>query len=52
MLGVNYTAYMKGVNSEDDALMNQARQSARQTLEKLVGAPIARITIDANGLSQ
>lgn len=52
MLGVNYTAYTKGVNGEDDALINQARESARQMLEKLVGAPIARIRIDANGLSQ
>jgi hypothetical protein len=52
MLGVNYSAYMKGVNAEDERLLAQARESAKENLEKLIGVPIAKIRIDASGLRQ
>jgi hypothetical protein len=50
MMGVNYTAYMRGVNAEDERLTEQARQVAREHLERLIGVPIARLQIDAGGL--
>ena len=48
--GVSFTAYMKGVNDEDERLMEQARQAAKSFLEKLVGAPVDRIKIGNDGL--
>ena len=50
MMGVNYTAYLRGVNAEDERLMAQARQTAREQLERLLGTPIDRIKIDERGV--
>jgi hypothetical protein len=50
MFGVQYTAYMKGINSEDDRGIEEARRLAKQYLEKLLGLPVERIKIDNNGL--
>ena len=50
MFGANYTAYMRGVNAEDERVMAQARQTAKDHLEKLLGAPIAQIKIDESGV--
>ena len=50
MFGVNYAAYMRGVNAEDDRQIAQAREAARQSLEKLLGAPITQIKIDESGV--
>lgn len=50
MFGVNFAVYMQGIRNRDDALANQARQAARDGLEKLLGAPIDRIKITNGGL--
>lgn len=50
MFGINFAAYMQGIKTRDDALANQARQAARDGLEKLLGTPIDRIKITNNGL--
>jgi hypothetical protein len=50
MFGANYTAYMRGVNAEDERAIAQARQTAKDHLEKLLGAPIAQIKIDESGV--
>lgn len=52
MLGMNLAMYMQGVNAEDEATIEKARQSARASLEKLIGAPIDRIKIGTAGLDQ
>lgn len=48
--GTTYAAYMRGVHAGDEALMAQARRTAGEQLERLVGAPAARIRIDESGL--
>ena len=50
MFGVNYAGYMKGVNDGDEKLTEQARQLAKEGLEKLLGVPIMQIKITNNGL--
>lgn len=50
MFGINFTAYMKGINDGDEKLADQARQLAKQGLEKLLGVPVAQIKITNNGL--
>ena len=50
MFGVNFAGYMKGINDGDDRLTEQARQLAKEGLEKLLGVPIAQIKITNNGL--
>jgi hypothetical protein len=50
MLGVNFTGYMKGVNDGDEGLTGQARQLAKDGLEKLLGVPIGQIKITSYGL--
>jgi hypothetical protein len=50
MFGLGYGAYMKGVNSEDEKAIEQARQMARMHLERLTGAPVERIKIDNDGV--
>lgn len=52
MFGVNLTAYMKGVNSEDQNTIEQSHQMAKNYLEKLIGSPIDRIKIGDDGLRQ
>lgn len=50
MFGVNYAGYAKGVNDGDDQMVEQARALAKQGLEKLLGVPVSRITINEGGL--
>lgn len=50
LFGMNLQAYLNGVNSENDGLADQARQTARAHLEKLTGATIDRIKIGNDGL--
>lgn len=50
LVGVNFTAYMNGINNEDERITNEARQMAKDGLEKLLGASIDRIKINAYGL--
>jgi hypothetical protein len=50
LMGVNYAVYMKGIDALDDATTQQGRDMARQGLEKLLGAPIARIRITNGGI--
>jgi hypothetical protein len=52
MFGANYVAYMNAVNSEDESRIEQARQTARVWLEKLIGVPAERIKIGNEGLQQ
>jgi hypothetical protein len=50
MFGVNFAGYMKGINDGDDKLTEQARQLAKEGLEKLLGVPITQVKITNNGL--
>jgi hypothetical protein len=50
LFGVNYTGYMKGINDGDEELTEQARQMARQGLEKLLGVSVGQIKITSYGL--
>jgi hypothetical protein len=52
MLGINYATYMQGVNTEDERVMAQARQTARANLERLLGVPITQLKIDESGVRQ
>jgi hypothetical protein len=52
LLGMNIAIYMQGINAEDDAMIDQAHQAARASLEKLIGVPIDRIKIGNAGLEQ
>jgi hypothetical protein len=51
MFGVNYSAYLRAVNAEDDAAAEQARRMARQGLEKLLGASFERIKVTDAGVT-
>jgi hypothetical protein len=50
MFGLDYMAYMKGVNSEDEKVTEQARQTAKMYLERITGAPVERIKIGNDGV--
>jgi len=50
MFGVNFAGYMKGINDGDEQLTDQARQLAKEGLEKLLGGSIGQIKITNNGL--
>jgi hypothetical protein len=50
MLGINFAAYNKGIDSGNEAELATAREMARQGLEKLLGVPISRIRITTAGL--
>ena len=50
MLGVNFAVYMQGINNEDEKMLEQARQSAKQGLEKLFGVSIEKIKIGNDGV--
>src|SRR5215204_1238010 len=50
MFGVNFAGYMKGINDGDEQLTEQARQLAKEGLEKLLGVPVRQIKITNNGL--
>lgn len=52
MFGMNYAAYMQGINAENDQAIEQARASARLQLERLLGMPADRIKIDDTGVRQ
>jgi hypothetical protein len=52
MMGVNYSTYMRGVESGDERLLREARDGARQNLERLLGIPVDRIRIGSRGLEQ
>lgn len=48
--GITYAGYMRAIDSGDDALREDARRSAQQGLEKMLGRPISRIRIGYGGL--
>jgi hypothetical protein len=50
LFGVNYSGYLKGLNDGNDQLTEQARQMAKEGLEKLLGVSINQIKITNNGL--
>lgn len=50
LLGVNWAAYMQGIDALDDARAQQGRDMARQGLEKLLGVPIAKIHLTNRGI--
>jgi len=50
MFGVNFAGYMKGINDGDEQLTEQARQLAKEGLEKLLGVSISQVKITNNGL--
>jgi hypothetical protein len=50
MFGVNFAVYMKGINDNDEKLAEQARQLAKEGLEKLLGTTIGQVKITNYGL--
>ena len=52
MFGVNYATYMRGVDAEDERVLAQARQTASENLQRILGVPAAQIKIDDNGVRQ
>jgi hypothetical protein len=50
IFGLDFRAYLKGVNDEDDKAIEQARQTAKMYLERLTGAPVERIKISNEGV--
>lgn len=48
--GVAHEAYMRAIETGDEALREEARRSARTGLEKLLGRPVERIRIGYGGL--
>jgi hypothetical protein len=50
LFGVVYSSYMTGINHQDEKLTEQARQTARDGLEKLLGVSVSRIKISDKGL--
>jgi len=49
-LGVVYEGYMKAIEDEDEKLIKQAHEGAKENLEKLLGVPIDKIKINYAGL--
>ena len=49
-LGVVYEGYMKAIEDEDEQLIKQAHEAAKENLEKLLGVPIDKIKINLSGL--
>lgn len=52
MLGVNYAMYMRGIETGDEKLLAQARETARQNVERVLGLPMAKVKIDDSGIRQ
>jgi hypothetical protein len=52
MLGVNYAMYMRGIETGDEKLLAQARETARLNIERVLGLPMAKVKIDDSGISQ
>jgi hypothetical protein len=52
MLGVNLSAYLNGVNTENERMITQVREATKAHLERLLGVPMTRIRIDESGLVQ
>lgn len=50
LFGVNFAAYMKGINDRDAKLTEEARKMAGQGLEKLLGVSADKIKITNNGV--
>jgi len=50
MLGIVYDGYMKAIDAEDEQLIKQAHQTAKEGLEKLLGVPMDKIKINYAGL--
>jgi hypothetical protein len=52
MMGVNYSTYMRGIEAGDERLLREARDGARQNLERLLGIPVDQLKIGSRGLEQ
>jgi len=50
MSGVLHAGYLKAIDDEDERLINQAHEAAKENLEKLLGVPIDKIKINLAGL--
>lgn len=50
MFGINFTAYMQGIESGSEAQLQAARDMAKRGLEQLLGVPSAQIRITTTGL--
>ncbi len=50
LFGVNFAAYMKGINDGDDRLINEARKMAGDGLGKLLGVSADKVKITNNGV--
>jgi len=48
--GIVDDGYRKAIDAEDEQLINQAHEMAKQNLEKLLGVPIDKIKINLSGL--
>ena len=51
MTNVNYIAYDKGLQLKDEKMVNQARESAKQALEKFFGVSIDKLNFSKEGLT-
>ncbi|HXH70099.1 MAG TPA: DUF6683 family protein, partial [Pyrinomonadaceae bacterium] len=50
MLGVVQAGYLKAIDEEDENLIKQAHEAAKESLEQLLGVPMAKIKINYTGL--
>jgi hypothetical protein len=51
LVGVNFGAYLQGVNAENEQAADAGRRMAREGLEKLLGAPLAKVRITNTGVA-
>lgn len=51
MTNINFSAYGEGLKRKDARVIERARQTAKQNLERLFGTPADAIVIDDSGLS-
>jgi hypothetical protein len=50
MYGVLQASYLKAIDEEDENLIKQAHETAKESLEQLLGVPMAKIKINYAGL--
>ena len=51
LVGVNFNAYLHGVNAENEQAADAGRRMAREGLEKLLGAPLDKVRITNTGVA-
>jgi len=51
LVGVNFNAYLKGINAENEQAADAGRRMAREGIEKLLGAPLDKVRITNTGVA-